>query len=112
MSDNFLSGFAIGAVAIVIIWVCSAIKASIPKPTNMGWFDGSGDWIEVVRIGHSGVTVRHRGYNSHWTFRRCAEDAGWPLSKMLDYLGLPDEKTLKEAGMTMGEWLSQKNQDS
>ena len=108
MSDNFLSGFAIGAGVIIVIWVCSAIKASIPKPTKMGWLDGSGVWIDVVRIGHSGVAVRRQGYNSHWTFRQCAEDAGWPLSKMLDYLGLPDEKTLKEAGITMGEWLSQK----
>lgn len=80
------------------------------------WFlDDCGKRTYVLSVGHEGALV-HECFNweegYYWNRARSigtlALRAGWPESKMRDFLGVPSEDALKEAGLTMGEWLAAK----
>ena len=80
------------------------------------WFlDQCGKPAYVLSIGHEGCLVRECfswGSGFYTTEARSigslALRAGWPESKMRDFLGVPSEDALKEAGMTLGEWLHER----
>ena len=112
----FASGVVCGVGGLVAL-LSLPEKRKAPVNAEKSWTDGAGFKTVVLSIGHSSISVS-RMYQSKsfgmwrkeesWTVGECARDAGWPTSKMRDYLGLPDEAVLQEAGLTMGEWLSAK----
>ena len=110
----FASGVVCGVGGLVAL-LSLPEKRKAQANAEKSWTDGAGFKTVVLSIGHSSISVSRMyqspfGYGmwrkeEAWSVERCAADAGWPPSKMLDYLGLPDEATLREAGLTMGEWL-------
>jgi hypothetical protein len=113
----FASGVVCGVGGLVAL-LSLPEKRKAPVNAEKSWTDGAGFKTIVLSVGHSSVSVSYM-YQSQfghgmwrqeasWSVQRCAKDAGWPLSKMRDYLGLPDEAVLQETGLTMGEWLAAK----
>ena len=107
-----LLGLTAGAVS-TYLWGWWTRK----RTPRLSWMNADGRRTDVKSIGHGGVTVSYvfRRYGDDcrltetWSFERCAKDADWPLQKMLDFLGVPDQATLREAGMTRGEWLEERS---
>lgn len=87
--------------------------------SDLTWTDRAGRTTTVRAIGHNGVTVhavsryadgREGCYETRvWTVEECAEDAGWSITRMREYLGLPEPAALEEATVPLSEWLEERS---